>query len=98
MSLTEPDFDVWADAIENFKSDKHERIQALINKYGWPLNGDDMDFKDSIEYDFIKPYLNEAKGTYRIAETPCRRRKAMAGIPRTTIHPTSGCCGKRRRG
>lgn len=27
-----------------------------------------MDFKDSIEYDFIKPYLNEAKGTYRIAE------------------------------
>ena len=68
MSLTEPDFDVWADAIENFKSDKHERIQALINKYGWPLNGDDMDFKDSIEYDFIKPYLNEAKGTYRIAE------------------------------
>lgn len=68
MSLTEPDFDVWADAIENFKSDKQKRIQALINKYGWPLNGDDMDFKDSIEYDFIKPYLNEAKGTYRIAE------------------------------
>ncbi len=68
MSLKKTDFDIWADAIENFKSDKQERIQALINKYGWPLNGDDMDFKDSIEYDFIKPYLNEAKGTYRIAE------------------------------
>lgn len=68
MSLKKTDFDIWADAIENLKSDKQERAQALINKYGWPLNGDDMDFKDSIEYDFIKPYLNEAKGTYRIAE------------------------------
>ena len=34
MSLKKTDFDIWADAIENFKSDKQERIQALINKYG----------------------------------------------------------------
>ena len=93
MSLTEPDFDVWVDAIENFKSDKQERIQALINKYGWPLNGDDMDFKDSIEYDFIKP--KEPTG---LPKTPCPPREATAGIPQPATHPASGCCGKRRRG
>ncbi len=68
MSLKKTDFDIWADAIENFKSDKQERIQALIDKYGWPLDGNNMEFKDSIEYDFIKPYLGETNGSYRIAE------------------------------
>ena len=75
MSLKKTDFDIWADAIENFKSDKQERIQALINKYGWPLNGDDMDFKDSIEYDFIKPYLNEATSGERLLREAAERLK-----------------------
>lgn len=66
--LRNTDFDFWNDAIENMKRDRQSRIQKLIDRYGWPLNEDKMDFKDSIEFDFVKPYLNDMGGQYRIAE------------------------------
>lgn len=62
------DFDFWNDAIENMKKDRQDRIQRLIDRYGWPLIENKMNFEDSIEFDFIKPYLNDMGGQYRIAE------------------------------
>lgn len=63
--------DVWGDAIENMERDQQRRVRKLADKYGWPLDGNNMEFKDSVEYDLIKPYLEEleeADKTYQVAE------------------------------
>ena len=62
------DFDFWNDAIENMKKDRQDRIQRLIDRYGWPLIENKMNFEDSIEFDFIKPFLNDMSGQYKVAE------------------------------
>lgn len=60
---------LWEYSLYNMRRQKKDRVDALIKKYGFPIEEKNLLREDFIEYDLLKPEL-EAMKTEKLAQTP----------------------------
>lgn len=63
------DMNQWEYALYNMRRQRKDRIDALIEKYGFPIEEKDLLKEDFIEYDLLKPEL-EAMKNEQLATKP----------------------------